>query len=168
MTSGDVREMTAKEQAALDAHIAEESARYKAERKPTTREEIAAFFRDTPAIEEARRVAMIAAKQRYSDMTAVEIRLPKSTIEVLKLIERDRATAAKGKAAPVKKLIADRLINDVQMEVNTLITNPLSYRYYRQVWNKVCDMHHAPEHKIPEDPPEATEPPKAAGQEGPF
>jgi len=154
------------EWAELQGYMAGEDAKSLAAAKRAgqklTREQISEIFRNTPGVREGARLAGTADNRLSRDLVSVEIKLPRSAIDLLQFLDRSRTK--KGKPTPVKKLLSQIIIDQVQADIHGIITDPLSYGHYRAIWNSVCDMYRAPQHKIPDSP----KPAKKSETEGPF
>jgi hypothetical protein len=126
--------------------------------------ELTALFLKTPEMQEAKTTAGTLLNQLdEGDTVSIQIELPRALVQLAEFLERKRAgkaTAAKDAA----KVLARYLHNDLHEELHMLTVAPLSFGYYRDLWNRFCDAHGAPEHKIA-DPNAA---PDQGREEGPF
>ena len=77
-------------------------------------------------------------------------------------LEEKRASGAAPRLAA--KVLSQILQNELHDQLHWLTVSPARYEYYRNLWNRFCEAHGAPEEKIA-DP--ASGPAKST-EEGPF
>jgi hypothetical protein len=86
---------TPEDWADIEAHTAAEAAKAVAAAKRAgqklTGAQITEIFRNTPAMEEGLRLARTADNRLSRDLVSVEIKVPRSAIELLQFLDRDRA-----------------------------------------------------------------------------
>ena len=132
--------------------------------KPESRAQaLTKLFLQTPEMKECQMVAGgIANKLDPGDTVSIKIDVPKEFVRLTEFLEEKR-TAGGNVARPADKVLAQTLLNELHEQLHWLVTGPARYGYYRDLWNRFCDEHGAPEEKI-EDPMTAPE----KREEGPF
>ncbi len=124
--------------------------------------ELTAAFLKTPEMEEAKTTAGTLLNQLdEGDTVTLKIELPRALVQLAEFLERKQAgKAAKDAAA----LLTRHLHNDLHQELHMLTVAPLSFSYYRDLWNRFCDEQGAPEHKLADPSSQAGQ----GGEEEPF
>lgn len=127
--------------------------------------ELTALFLKTPEMQEGKTTAGTILNQLdEGDTVSLKIELPRALVQLAEFLERKRAGQAGVAAKDAAKVLARYLHNDLHEELHLLTVAPLSFAYYRNLWNCFCDAQGAPEQKIA-DPASR---PERGGEEGPF
>jgi len=125
--------------------------------------ELTALFLNTPEMQECKTTAGTLLNQLdEGDTVTIQIKLPRSLVQLAEFLESKRAGKAAKDAA---KVLSRYLHNDLHDELHMLTVAPLSFDYYRDLWNRFCDDQGAPEEKIA-DP--ASGPARGGEEKGPF
>ena len=133
--------------------------------KRTRAEELTETFHRTPEMEECKQMAgSIANKLDPEDTIPIKIDVPKEFIRLTEFLEQKRTTGAGVTPRPAAKVLTQILLNELHDQLHWLTVGPARYEYYRNLWNRFCDQHGAPEEKIA-DPASS---PAQGGEEGPF
>lgn len=115
----------------------------------TKAEELTALFYQTPEMQECKKTADAIANQLDpEDTVAVTIDVPKEFIRLTDFLEGKRAADAGGAPLPAQTVLSRILINELHDQLHWLITGPARYSHYRDLWNRFCEAHGAPEEKI--------------------
>ena len=137
----------------------------KSKSQTTTAAELTAAFLKTPEMQECRTTAGTILNQVYDGNTvSITIKLPRALVQLAEFLERKRAEDGGVKARSAVKVLTAMLQNDLHDELHWLTVEPAHFAYYRNLWNRFCDAHGAPEQKIA-DPASR---PEQGGEEGPF
>ena len=108
--------------------------------------ELTALFLKTPEMQECKTTAGTILNQLdEGDTVSIKIELPRALVQVAEFLEHKRAGKAAKDAA---KVLSRYLHNDLHDELHMLTVAPLSFDYYRNLWNRFCDSQGAPEEKI--------------------
>lgn len=126
--------------------------------------ELTELFNKTPEMQECKTTAGTLLNQVHDGNTvSIKVELPRALVQLAEFLERKRAEDG-GKARTAAKMLSNMLLNDLHDELHWLTVAPSQhFGYYRNLWNRFCDEHGAPEEKIP-DPASPVE----KAEEGPF
>jgi len=126
--------------------------------KPTAAELYKEFRETAPMVELTR---MLDEVQNSPDWNPQRVTVEVSKPLLAMLEFHERANAAKmGRApTPIDKILTTILDNVLEEELHWLVTEPVHFIRYRDLWNAFCDQRGAPEHKIGVEPDDT---------EGPF
>jgi hypothetical protein len=126
--------------------------------KPTAAE-LSKEFRETAPMLELARMLDQVLNDPDETTQRVTVEVSKPLIDMIEF--QERADAAKmGRApSPTDKILTTILDNVLQEELHWLVTEPVHFIQYRDLWNAFCDERGAPEHKIGVEPDDS---------EGPF
>lgn len=129
----------------------------------TRAQELTAQFNATPEMQECNLTAgSIRNKLDPEDTVSVQIDVPKEFIRLTEFLEKKRTDEAGATPRPASKVLNQIMLNELHEQLHWLVVAPVRFSYYRDLWNRFCDTHGAPEEKIP-DGKQTT-----AGNEGPF
>ena len=129
----------------------------------TTDELNAAFLKTPEMIEHRKTIGAILNRLDPEDTETVCLQIPKQFLAMLDFTERHDAAAAGRVAAPADQVLNQIVVNELHDQLHWLTVAPARFAYYRNLWNRFCDLHGAADQKIP-DPLAPTQ----QGGEGPF
>ena len=134
--------------------------------KKTRSEELTAQFFQTPEMQECKQMAgSVNNKLDPGDTVSIRIDVPKEFIRLTEFLEMKRAAEAGVTPRPAAKVLNQVMLNELHQNLHWLTVGPLSFSYYRNLWNRFCDEQGAPEEKLGDDgKPIASK----GGEEGPF
>jgi hypothetical protein len=148
----DHEELSAEDLAELDEY--ENSEEGKEAGKPTPEtpaEKLTKLFLKTPEMRECRLTAdSINKRLNQEDTVAVQIMVPREFLRLTEFLEQKRAVAAGVEPVPPREVLSQILVNELHDQLHALTTGPARFSYYRELWNRFCDAHGAPEQKIAE------------------
>jgi hypothetical protein len=120
-------------------------------------EKLTELFYKTPEMQECRETAgTVNNRLDPADTTPIRVEIPKAFIPLIELIERNQADDAGRSPRPVEQILSQILVNELHGQLHRLTVEPGHFEHYRNLWNRFCDAHGAPEEKIPD--PDATKP----------
>ena len=145
-------ELSEEDLAALSEYENSEAGKEAGKPTPETpAERLTKLFLKTPEMEECRRTAdSINNRLNPEDTVAVQVNVPREFIRLTEFLEQKRALAAGVKPVPSRDVLSRILQNELHDQLHALITGPARFGYYRELWNRFCDAHGAPEQKIAE------------------
>jgi hypothetical protein len=119
--------------------------------KKSRAEELTELFYKTPEMRECRETAgTVNNRLDSSDTARIRVNIPKAFIPMIELIERNHAADAGRSPRRVEQVLSQILVNELHGQLHWLTTGPAYFEHYRNLWNRFCDAHGAPEEKIPE------------------
>lgn len=117
--------------------------------KKTRAEELTELFYKTPEMQECKQTAgSITNKLDPEDTVSIKIDVPKEFIRLTEFLEQKRAAEAGVAPLPAAKVLNQIVLNELHDQLHWLVTGPARYSYYRNLWNRFCDVQGAPEEKI--------------------
>jgi hypothetical protein len=152
--------------AAVEEHENSDEGRAARKRKPESRAaRLTKLFYETAEGRELRQTAdTINSRLNMGDTVAVKIHVPKEFIRLTEFLEQKKVAGTAIAPRPTAKVLNQILLNELHDQLHWLTVGPARYEYYRNLWNRFCDQHGAPEEKIA-DPASG---PAQDGEKGPF
>ncbi len=120
--------------------------------RPSSSDELSKLFSQTPEMQEWKQFSgTVNASLDEDDTVPVQLNVPRQFIRMVEFLEQKRAGDALVPPVPVEKTLNQMMLNALHEDLHGLVTDPLSFPHYRDLWNRFCDAQGAPEHKMTED-----------------
>jgi hypothetical protein len=113
------------------------------------REELGRLFLETPEMREYTAVTQdISNTLDEDDTVPFQLHVPRQFLQLVDFLEQKRALQAGVSPVTAERTLNQMFMNLLHEELHSLITEPLTYPYYLELWNRFCDAQGAPEQKI--------------------